>query len=416
MPGAPPTAPGSLTATAVGPNQINLTWTSSTSCFGIAAYAVQRCIGAGCSNFSQVGTSTAINFTDNSVVAGTAYSYQAQAIDNVGNAGPFSNVASTATPAISISPRVVPLTFTRTQQFTSSGSSNVTWSVDGVNGGNASTGTISSTGLYTPPSAIGTHTVTVTSSDLSQSASATVYVVNYPGTFTRDVDSMRTGLNPSETVLTTANVNVDTFGKLGSYAIDGVADASPLYVANVNIPGQGFHNIIYVATEHDSVYAFDADGLQSAPLWQHSFLSPQIGVTTVPSADEGGCTPVCDIQPEIGITGSPVIDPTTNTLYVVAKTKEVSGSNTNYVHRLHALDITTGAEKFGGPVMISASVPGTGTGSSGGQMPFVPLRENQRSALLLSNGSYILRLLLMEMLFRGMAGSSVITPRRLRRH
>src|SRR5262249_39624226 len=93
-----------------------------------------------------------------------------------------------------------------------------------------------------------------------------------------------------------------------------------------------------------------------------------------------------DISPEIGITGTPVIDKATNTLYVVAKTKEVSGGNTNYVHRLHALDITTGAEKFGGPVVISASVPGTGSGSSGGQVPFISLHENQRPALLLLNG------------------------------
>jgi len=127
-------------------------------------------------------------------------------------------------------------------------------------------------------------------------------------------------------------------------------------------------------------------GCRPPPLWEVSFINPAAGVTTVPDTDENGCSPVCDIEPEIGITGTPVIDPTTNTLYVVAKTKEVSGGNTNYVHRLHALDITTGAEKFSGPEVIAASVAGTGGGSSGGQVPFDSLRENQRPALLLSNG------------------------------
>ena len=183
--------------------------------------------------------------------------------------------------------------------------------------------------------------------------------------------------------MTLANVNSSTFGKLFTYPIDGLAIASPLYVADVNIPGQGIHNVVYVATEHDSVYAFDANGLSSTPLWKVSFINPAAGITPVPAADTGETG---DIPNEIGITGTPVIDPTTGTLYVVAATKEVSGSTTNYVQRLHALDITTGAEKFGGPVVIQASVPGTGTGSSGGLLPFDSLHENQRTGLLLTNG------------------------------
>jgi hypothetical protein len=154
-------------------------------------------------------------------------------------------------------------------------------------------------------------------------------------------------------------------------------------VANVSISGQGVHNVVYVATEHDSVYAFDADGLIPTPLWQVSFINPP-AVTAVPAADTGEC---CDIAPEIGITGTPVIDQATGTLYVVAKTKEVVGGTTTYVQRLHALDITTSAEKFGGPMVIQASVPGTGDGNDGnGHVPFNALRENQRPALLLSNG------------------------------
>src|SRR3954466_7506807 len=125
---------------------------------------------------------------------------------------------------------------------------------------------------------------------------------------------------------------------------------------------RGVCNVVYVTTEHDSVYAFDADGVNSHPLWKVSFINPAAGVTTVPAADTGEC---CDIAPEIGITGTPVIDQGTGTLYVVAKTKEGS----HYVQRLHALDIATGTEKTGGwPITIQATVPGNGQGSSGGQV------------------------------------------------
>ncbi|HEY7337758.1 MAG TPA: IPT/TIG domain-containing protein [Bryobacteraceae bacterium] len=274
----------------------------------------------------------------------------------------------------SVAPAVSVLTFNQTQQFTAAGSP--AWSVDGVAGGSAAVGTITSTGLYTPPNSIGVHTVTATAS--SQSASATVYVTNYPGTFTYHNDNLRTGQNTTETVLTTSNVNQSQFGKLFSYPLDGIAFASPLYVAHVNIPGQGFHNAVYVATENDSVYAFDADGLTASPLWRVNFLKS--GVTTVPCGDTGECG---DIPNQIGITSTPVIDSAGGTLYVVAATKE--GSST-WVQRLHALDITTGAEKFGGPVVLQGSVPGTGSGASGGRVAFDPLRENQRPALLLSNG------------------------------
>jgi chitodextrinase len=280
----------------------------------------------------------------------------------------------------SIAPQTIVVTPGHTQQFTVSGpgSSSVVWSVDGVPGGSAATGTITTAGLYTAPSAAGTHTVTVVTTDGTKSASATTYISVHPGVFTHHNDNARTGQNLSETVLSPSNVGSATFGKLASYSIDGIAHASPLYVPNVNVPGVGVRNVVYVATEHDSIYAFDADGAGTSPLWKVSFLGT--GVTTVPNGDTGEC---CDITPEIGITGTPVIDPSSSTLYVVAKTKE--GSN-NYVQRLHALNLANGAEKFGGPVVIQASVPGTGTGSSGGTLPFNSLRENQRTALLLYNG------------------------------
>jgi hypothetical protein len=206
---------------------------------------------------------------------------------------------------------------------------------------------------------------------------ATVYVTNYSGVYTYHNDNMRTGADLSETALTPSNVNSSSFGKLSSYPLDGLTYSSPLYVPNVNIPGQGYHNVVVAATEHDSVYAFDADGRGSNPLWHDNFTNPAAGVTTVPTSDVDSGPAPQDIPNEVGITMTPVIDPTTNTIYVVAKTKEVSGGTTNYVQRLHALDLTTGAEKPGSPVVITATVSG---------VTFNPLRENERSAGLISNG------------------------------
>ena len=146
------------------------------------------------------------------------------------------------------------------------------WSVDGIPGGDTTVGTVSVTGLYTPPNARGAHAVTVATTDGTKSATAAVYVTNTrecSRTTTTTAEPDKTSTRPC---LTLSNVNATSFGKLASYAIDGIAHASPLYVANVNIPGVGVRNVVYVATEHDSVYAFDADGLSATPLWKVSFL------------------------------------------------------------------------------------------------------------------------------------------------
>ena len=196
-------------------------------------------------------------------------------------------------------------------------------------------------------------------------------------------DNGRTGQNTQETILTTANVNSTNFGKLFSQPLDGYSYGQPLYVANVAIPNQGVHNVVYMATMNDSVYAFDADsntGSNSQPLWQVNFTNPALGITTVPTSDLNNCPD--PITTQVGIMSTPVIDTTSNTIYVVARTLE----NGSFFFRLHALDITTGAEKFGGPVAIQASAPGTGSGSSGGTITFNAQLENQRAALLLQNG------------------------------
>lgn len=206
---------------------------------------------------------------------------------------------------------------------------------------------------------------------------------SFGGVLTWHNDVARTGQNLNEAILTPQNVKDTQFGKVFSFSVDGQIYAQPLYVPSVGIPGQGVHNVVYVATENDSVYAFDADGLNAAPLWQVSFINPAQGVTTVPCGTDGNTSISCNVFPFYGVTGTPVIDPTTSTMYLVART----ANNGSYYQSLHALDITTGADKFGGPVVIQGSVPGTGAGSVGGVVSFDPLADIQRTALLLLNGT-----------------------------
>jgi len=203
----------------------------------------------------------------------------------------------------------------------------------------------------------------------------------FSGVLTQHNDNGRTGQNLYETVLTPQNVNTSKFGKLFSYPVDGQIYAQPLYVPNVTIPNLGVHNVLYVATENDTLFAFDADGLSPNILWQVSFINPAAGITTLNCVALGF---ECNVWPITGITGTPVIDPTTNTIYVLVRTQEPGD---NSVQRLHALDITTGAEKFGGPVEISAIVNGTGTGTSHGKVLFSTIHDNHRPGLLLANGN-----------------------------
>jgi hypothetical protein len=202
---------------------------------------------------------------------------------------------------------------------------------------------------------------------------------------TSQVNNARTGAYLNEVNLTPRNVNARQFGKLFAMKVDGDVYAQPLFLSGVEVPGKGRHDVVFIATEHDSVYAFDAYGNPSAPLWQVSLLKD--GAMPVPQGD----TACFFIAPEVGITSTPVIDARTGTLYVLARTKmgHVFAAN-EYHQQLHALAVTNGAEKFGGPVEIHASVSGRGDGSVNGKVAFGPLRENPRAALLLLNDTVFL--------------------------
>ncbi len=237
---------------------------------------------------------------------------------------------------------------------------------------------------YTTPAAMTsdsgtTFRVMVTNSLGSATSNSATLTVTTVAPASTDVttyhnDIARTGQNLTETTLTTANVNSQTFGLLRNLQVDGKVDAEPLYLSQLSVAGT-LHNVVLIATEHDSLYAFDSD--TGAQLWKVSLLGS--GGTT---SDTRGCS---QVVPEIGITSTPVIDRAAGqhgTIFLVAMSKNSS----TYFQRLHALDVTTGAELLGGPVAIQATYPGNGANSTGGQVIFDPKQYEERSALLLLNG------------------------------
>ena len=197
-------------------------------------------------------------------------------------------------------------------------------------------------------------------------------------------DNYRSGTNAQETILTPSNVNVQSFGKRMTFPVQGYVYAQPLYVPGVVISGKT-HNVVYVATEHDQVYAFDANSGQQ--LWQVNFLasSNALSIVSPVSSNDVGCG---DLVPEIGITGTPAIDVSANRLYVVAKTKvyDVRSRTTTFYQTLHVLDIRTGFETFP-PLRLRATFPGTGTGSVNGVLTFDPLVQSQRPGLMIQSGA-----------------------------
>jgi len=285
---------------------------------------------------------------------------------------------NSSTVNVTVSPRRAAVTTGVGQTFTATvtgtPTTTVTWSVDGTAGGSATVGTISAGGVYSPPAAAGTHTVTATSvANTAVAANASVAVTDLTGVTTQRYDNARDGENLQEYALTSSVLSTaGAFGKVFSCAIgDGPVYAQPLYVANLAIGG-GTHNVVFVATQQNSVYAFDADASPCTTYW-HVNLDPA-GSTPTPNNGNQGDS---DLNGPYGIFGTPVIDLATGTLYAVASTLD-NGTSFNY--RLHALSLATGAEKTGSPVVISATAPSTPPAT----LTFDPSVHMQRPGLLLS--------------------------------
>ncbi len=350
-PGTPQTLTLTAAASAVaGSSTITVTGTSgalvhtATFTLKVAAAAV--------ADFTLAIHPTSLTLTSGALGQGTAVT--ATAVN--GFSGTVSVSVAGLPAGVTVSPATLTLAVGTPQTFTFTAAANAA----------AGMSSVSVTGV----SGALTHTATLT---LAVSAPVGVNVTTYHN------DNSRDGLNASETILTPANVNSATFGKLNMLSVDGLVDAEPLYLSAVTIGGQT-HNVLYVVTEHDSVYAFDADsGMQ---LWKVSALGS--GETT---SDNHGCS---QITPEIGITSTPVIDRTKGAngmIFVVAMSKDSKGA---YHQRLHALDVTTGAETTGSPTEIAGTYPGTGDNSSGGNVVFAPGQYAERAGLLLMNSTIYL--------------------------
>jgi len=303
-------------------------------------------------------------------------------------------IASSGSITVSVAPQQMGITIHQTLSLTATttDSAGVNWSATGSGCSGSGCGTFSSTTsltevavTYTPPTTAGVYTVTATSvTNNSIAAAATVGVTDLAGVTTYHNDLSRDGANTQEYALNASNVNSTTFGKLFSCTVDQAIYTQPLWLPNVSI-NSAPHNVVVVATQNDSVYAFDADASPCVQLWHANLLDTAHGANSgeapVPSGLPGYQVGegAGDIQPLVGVTGTPVIDPTTNTLYVVSKSYVTSGPT--FYQRLHAIDLTSGNEKFSGPANIAPTASGTN-----GTITFSPQQENQRPGLALVNG------------------------------
>ncbi len=381
-------APATLSvATTSLPNgQVGTVYSATLAAIGgTKPYAWSITSGALPAGLSFNGSTGAISGTPTAAVTSTALTFK---VTDVGTPVQSSTatlmltVVSTGT--LSISPRAAGLTVNQTLSVsaTTDDPAGVTWTLSPA-GGSVSPGS-SLSGVpvtVTAPATAGVYTLTATGvSDTTRTATMRLGVTDLPGVLTWHDNNYRDGSNSREFALTTANVTTGTFGKLFSCPVDGAVYAQPLWAANLMVSG-ATHNVLFVATEHDSVYAFDADS--GAQLWKASLVDSAHGATSgevvVPGNQVGGT----DIAPEIGITGTPVIDAAAGILYVVSKT--VDSTLTTYYQRLHAIDLATGAERTGSPLLLAPSYPGTAAG--GTTVTFNPQLQNQRSGLALVNGT-----------------------------
>jgi len=355
------TATGTLGDNTTSNLSTSVTWSTSNS-------SVATISASGLLIASNVGTAT-VTATSGSVSGSTQVTVGRSVLQSIALSPSTSSIGSGGTQAFIA-------TGTYGDGSTQNLTSTATWSSS-----SAAIATVTSAGVAT---GVIPGTVTITAASGSISGTATLSVI--PAVLTYHYDNARAGTNTYETTLTTSNVNSTTFGKKFFLPVDGAVYAQPLYVPNVAISGKGTHNVLYVATANDSLYAFDADsntGNNSTPLWQVSVIDAAHGAASgarVVSSSDVACG---DITPIYGITSTPVIDLAAGTIYLVANSIE----NGNNIYRLHALDIASGAEKSGSPVVITASVTGTGDGSIGGKVTFYPPSQLNRAALLLISGN-----------------------------
>jgi hypothetical protein len=364
--------------------------------------------GAGCSG-SACGTLSATTSASRTPITYTAppnvpspatVTLTAISVSNTAKSASATITVTGASAALSItiSPKRGGLAITQTMRVSATLQNDVTaagvrWSASGQVCSGTSCGTFANvtsiSATYVAPSTPGTYSITATSvADVTKSASDSIGVTDLSGVLTFHNNLSRDGTNNHEFALTPSNVNTSTFGKLFSCQADGAIYAQPLWVPNLAVAGSS-HNVIIVATQHESLYAFDADATPCTTLWHVNLIDSAhggtSGETSVPSAGAGALvgSGYGDISPEVGITGTPVIDSATNTLYVVSKSVNAS---TQFFQRLHAIDLTTGHERVA-PHSIdsSISVPGTGAGSVAGQVAFDARNESQRPGLVLSN-------------------------------
>jgi hypothetical protein len=361
------------------------------------------CSGSTCGTLSATTSGSGIPITYTAPASAPSPATVTLTATSVSNTAKRASATITVTGAsgaisVSISPKRGSLTITQKLAVTATvlndiGAAGVTWSASGSGCSGASCGTFTNatatSATYVAPSAPGVYSIIATSvANVLNSASISIGVTDLTGVLTYHNNLSRDGTNTHEFALTPSNLSTTTFGKLFSCPADGAIYTQSLWVANLTVAGAP-HNVIFVATQHESLYAFDADAVPCTTLWHVSLIDSAhggtAGETSVPSAGTGALvgSGYGDISPEVGITGTPVIDPTTNTLYVVSKSVNAS---TQFFQRLHAIDVTTGNERVA-PQSIdsSISVPGTGAGSVGGLVAFDPRNENQRPGLVLSN-------------------------------
>jgi hypothetical protein len=401
--------PLSITSSALPGGQLNAPYTATlTATDGTAPYKWSLSSGSLPAGLS-LSPAGVISGTPTATAASTPLTLQ------VSDAGSPQQTQTIVLPLTIIDPSVITVAvaparaaLTVTQTLTVSAATNDT---SGVNWSFSDPGGVisvlsSTSARLTAPATAGVYTLTATSvMNPGKSSSISVAVSDLPGVYTYHNDLGRDGLNAQEYALTTATVNTSTFGKLFSCTVDGAVTAQPLWVANAAIGGAQ-HNVVFVATQHDSLYAFDADANTSpcAPLWRVSLIdaahgggSAETPVPSLPTCHYPNCyigVGLADIQPEVGITSTPVIDAAAGTIYVVSKSV-VSGSNppstASFYERLHAIDLGSGAEKPNSPVALAATAIYPGPVVSGNQttvtVTFNPRQQNQRAGLALVNGT-----------------------------